>query len=278
MPSSPASSHYLAETINIAKQAGQLILSIYQTNKFKSYTKKDNTPVTSADLKSHQLICKLLTELTPDLPVLSEEQANIAFKIRQRWQSYWLIDPLDGTQEFISKSGDFSTSIAYIENHQPVLGVVHAPVRNITYYAIRGAGAWKIEGNSLPKPISSKRLDNKNRSTPLIFTVSHRQHLENLSACLSEQWLYQFIPLGSASLKACLVAEGRADCYLRVGPTGEWDTAAAECIIKEAGGAIFATDLSALTYNCRETLTNPNFVVVGDKYLPWSTIIPMLGV
>ncbi|MDW6002644.1 3'(2'),5'-bisphosphate nucleotidase CysQ [Vibrio mangrovi] len=268
-------SHLLPQVIEIARSAGQLILDYYQTKSYESFTKSDETPVTSADLAAHKFITEKLKSLTPSIPVLSEEAADISLEKRSEWSQYWLVDPLDGTQEFIARSGDFATIIALVENNQPVLGVVYGPVSGVTYYACRGKGAWKI-----PDMSESLRIRTHHHEFPgqsISIAISRRQNINWITNRLSPAWNYDLIPLGSAALKACLVAEGAVDCYLRLGPTGEWDTAATQCIVEEAGGRILSTQLSPLSYNLRETLENPNFIVIGDPNLPWKDILMHKG-
>ncbi len=264
-------SHHLPDIIEIARSAGQLILDIYEKKDYEEYTKSDETPVTSADIAAHKLIHDRLTELTPDIPVLSEEAADISLDQRSQWERYWLVDPLDGTQEFIARSGDFATIIALVENNKPVMGVVYGPVSGVTYYAYQGKGAWKI-----PDMAESVKLQTHKHETPgqnIAIAISRRQDINRITRRMSSEWNYDLIPLGSAALKACLVAEGAVDCYLRLGPTGEWDTAATQCIVEEAGGRIVSTQLHPLSYNERETLENPNFIVIGDADLPWNEIL-----
>jgi 3'(2'), 5'-bisphosphate nucleotidase len=161
--------------------------------------------------------------------------------------------------------------IALVENNQPVMGVVYAPVSEVVYYAIKGQGAWKMLPESNPVRLHAHQYG---ESTPrLTMAVSRRQKVQQITQKLSSAWQYDLVPLGSAALKACLVAEGTADGYLRLGPTGEWDTAATQCIVQEAGGDIISTQLEPLSYNQRETLENPNFIVIGDRTLPWREIL-----
>ncbi|RJX72421.1 3'(2'),5'-bisphosphate nucleotidase [Vibrio sinensis] len=264
-------SHLLPAVIEIARSAGQLILDIYENKQYEAYTKEDQTPVTSADIAAHKLIMKALSELTPDIPVLSEEAADISLEQRTQWDRYWLVDPLDGTQEFIARSGDFATIIALIENNKPIMGVVYGPVSGVTYYAYQGKGAWKI-----PDMSESVRIQSHKHVGPqqaIAIAISRRQDINRITSRMSSAWNYDLVPLGSAALKACLVAEGAVDCYLRLGPTGEWDTAATQCIVEEAGGRILNTQLEPLSYNERETLENPNFIVLGDESLPWNEIL-----
>lgn len=264
-------SHLLPNVIDIARKAGQLILDIYETKQYQAYTKDDETPVTSADLAAHKLITEALKELTPEIPVLSEEDADISLKHRAHWHRYWLVDPLDGTQEFIARSGDFATIIALVENNHPVMGVVYGPVSGVTYYAYQGKGAWKIPemGESVKIYTHKHEFDKQS----IAIAISRRQNINRITNCMSADWNYELIPLGSAALKACLVAEGAVDCYLRLGPTGEWDTAATQCIVEQAGGRILSTRLDPLSYNERDTFQNPNFIVLGDADLPWDEIL-----
>lgn len=271
MPMTKDLSHLLPQVIEIARSAGQMILEIYEKKQYEAYTKSDETPVTSADIAAHKLITERLSELTPDIPVLSEEDADISLEQRAQWEQYWLVDPLDGTQEFIARSGDFATIIALVDNNKPTMGVVYGPVSGVTYYAYSGKGAWKIPDMSDSVKIHTHKHEQPGQS--IAIAISRRQDINRITSRMSSAWNYDLIPLGSAALKACLVAEGAVDCYLRLGPTGEWDTAATQCIVEEAGGRILSTQLEPLSYNERETLENPNFIVLGDADLPWNEIL-----
>ncbi|NAW67622.1 3'(2'),5'-bisphosphate nucleotidase CysQ [Photobacterium halotolerans] len=261
----------IPSVIEIARESGQVILDIYQRGQFEKQIKTDNTPVTSADLAAHKLVMERLTELTPDIPVLSEEDAAIPLEERQQWDRYWLVDPLDGTQEFIAGSGDFATIIALVENNHPVMGVVYAPVSGVVYYASRRQGAWKITPEGETVSISTHKHEGPTQS--IAVAISRRQDIRAITNRLDPALNYDLVPLGSAALKSCLVAEGAVDCYLRLGPTGEWDTAATQCIVEEAGGRILNTHLTPLSYNERHTLENPNFITLGDESLPWADIL-----
>ncbi|PMH46025.1 3'(2'),5'-bisphosphate nucleotidase [Vibrio sp. 10N.286.49.B3] len=273
MATSKDLSHLIPAVIEIARTAGQLTLDIYEKKNYQSFTKSDSTPVTSADLAAHKLIMEKLADLTPEIPILSEEDAEIDLAERGQWDRYWLVDPLDGTQEFIARSGDFATIIALVEHNQPVMGVVYAPVSGVTYYAYQGKGAWKIPELNDSVRIHAHQHDQQGARQAINIAISRRQNINDVTNRMSAEWDYDLVPLGSAALKACLVAEGAADCYLRLGPTGEWDTAATQCIIEEAGGRIANLQLNPLSYNQRETLENPNFIVIGDKELPWHEIL-----
>lgn len=271
MPMTKDLSHLLPQVIEIARSAGQMILEIYEKKQYEAYTKSDETPVTSADIAAHKFITERLSDLTPDIPVLSEEDADISLEQRAQWERYWLVDPLDGTQEFIARSGDFATIIALVDNNRPTMGVVYGPVSGVTYYAYNGKGAWKIPDMSDSVKIHTHKHEQPEQS--IAIAISRRQNINRITNRMSSAWNYDLIPLGSAALKACLVAEGAVDCYLRLGPTGEWDTAATQCIVEEAGGRILSTQLEPLSYNERETLENPNFIVLGDADLPWNEIL-----
>ena len=251
----------------IAREAGDAILEIYQQD-FEVTTKDDDSPLTQADLASHRHIVQALEALTPDTPILSEESASVPFETRRQWRRYWLIDPLDGTREFVKRNGEFTVNIALIEDHRPVLGVVHAPVLNTTWYGIPGEGAWRQEGNEPPQPIE---VVSKAR-TPLQVAGSRSHAGDSLKRFLEKVGEHQIVSMGS-SLKLCLVADGRADIYPRLGPTSEWDTAAAQAVVEAAGGRVTDTHLAPLTYNRKESLLNPHFLVFGDTSRDWSAYL-----
>ncbi|GGI89372.1 3'(2'),5'-bisphosphate nucleotidase CysQ [Shewanella gelidii] len=257
--------------IAIATTAGQEIRSIYQQGSFEREIKSDNTPVTSADLAAHQIITSQLQALTPDIPVLSEEAADIPLKDREGWSKYWLVDPLDGTGEFIAGSGDFSVIVALVEHNRPIMGIVYAPMSETCYYAIAGLGAYKRDASGETR-ICSRPMTN-DKPEPIRLAVSRRQDPQTILTMLDSTLQTEMVVLGGAALKSCLVAEGKADCYVRVGPTGEWDTGAAQIIIEEAGGQLMDLQLQPLTYNERESLENPNFIVVGAPNLAWDRIL-----
>ncbi|WP_417762323.1 3'(2'),5'-bisphosphate nucleotidase CysQ [Shewanella sp.] len=261
----------LDQVVSIATSAGQVIREIYQQGSFEREIKADDTPVTSADMASHELIVAQLQALTPDIPVLSEEDADIPLSERQQWSRYWLVDPLDGTGEFIAGSGDFSVIIALVDNHRPVMGVVYVPMTEVCYFAMTGLGAYK-KAQGAVKQIHSKQLS-LNDAQPLRIAVSRRQDPQKVLGLFTDASQCELVVLGGAALKSCLVAEGHADCYVRVGPTGEWDTGAAQIIIEEAGGQLCDIHLQPLSYNRRETLINPDFIVMGTPALPWQQIL-----
>ena len=255
----------------IALEAGEKIMAVYETADFSVEHKADDSPLTAADLASHKHIVACLEELTPEYPILSEESAKIPFEERQQWTTYWLVDPLDGTREFIKQNGEFSVLIALIHNHEPVLGVVHAPAIETTWFASLGNGAFKQTGDSVVQ-LSARELGNQ------ITVVGSRSHagdslksfLQQVGEQLGET---ELVSMGSI-LKACLVADGQADVYPRLGLTSEWDTAAAHIIVEEAGGGITKTDGAPLLYNTKESMLNPHFLVFGKNAPDWSQYVP----
>ncbi len=269
------SEHSIAELLEIAKQAavkaGIEIMAIYDSGDFKSFEKDDASPVTTADYRANEIIMEQLQQLTPDIPIMSEEQDNGMLADRAHWQRYWLIDPIDGTQEFIARSGDFAVNIALIENNHPTIGVIYWPPGETLYYASRGQGAYK----SCPrehKQIQVRTLEDPSEGVVMI-AISRRQSREKVMSQMSGHRTYQAVPLGSCSLKACFIAEGKADVFLRIGVTGEWDTGASQCIVEEAGGKILSARFAPLTYNQRNSTENPDFVVMGDPRVNWQDIV-----
>ena len=258
----------MQEALEIAHLAGSCIVDVY-SGKFDVDYKSDNTPVTTADLAANDIIVSKLLQLDPRLPVLSEESHNVSFEERHRWPTYWLVDPLDGTREFLRRNGEFSVNIALVHEHQPIAGVIVAPVLGIAYYATRGQGAYKQTGDEAPQLIHVR-----DALTPVTVAKSRSPTVgPRLQHFLDELGEHDEIPMGSA-LKSCLVAEGAADIYARLGPTGEWDTAAAQCIVEEAGGHIRDLHQKTLTYNERESLINPAFLVFGDDQVDWTQHLP----
>lgn len=246
-----------------AIKAGEAIIEIYNTSDFGVDYKDDDSPLTKADLAAHKVIVKDLKQHTPDVPVLSEESADIPFETRKTWNKYWLVDPLDGTKEFIKKNGEFTVNIALIEDGKPTLSVVYIPVKKISYSAAKGYGAFKAE-NDKRESISVLKPA---RIQPVV--VGSRSHLsKDVEDYLQKLGEHEMISMGS-SLKFCLVAEGKADLYPRLGLTSEWDTAAAQCIVEQAGGRVVTLDNEALKYNTKDSLLNPHFMVYGDEKVQW---------
>ncbi len=254
----------------LAAEAGERILEIYATA-FGVTTKDDDSPLTAADLAAHQIIVAGLRRLTPDTPVLSEESAGVPFPERAHWRRYWLVDPLDGTKEFIQRNGEFTVNIALIEDREPVLGVVQVPVTGLCYFAARDQGAFREEPGQPPHPIRVRPL----RPGEPVRVVGSRSHGgPGLQAFVAALGPHELVTIGS-SLKFCQVAEGAADVYPRLGPTSEWDTAAAQCIVEVAGGRVVSAETGEpLRYNTRDSLLNPYFIVYGAASRDWLACVP----
>lgn len=256
---------YLKPMVQIAKQAGDEIAKIYQQqNSLCAQRKADASFVTEADINAHHLIVAELKQLTPNIPVISEEISIPPFAERQHWQQYWCVDPLDGTYEFVHKTGEFVVSIALIENNYPILGIIHLPLKNIAYFAADSYGACKIypdgkQEKIQPRPHSSHQ--------PVRMVVSRRNcHSNHFSSFLTHFETYELIECSSA-LKFCLVAEGKADIYPRFGTTHEWDTAAGQCILEQAGGLVVDLSGKRLAHNMQESLKNPHFLAGDSKVI-----------
>ncbi|MDP3856266.1 MAG: 3'(2'),5'-bisphosphate nucleotidase CysQ [Stagnimonas sp.] len=250
----------------LAVDAGDEILRIYQSD-FAVQAKDDNSPLTEADLAAHRCILAGLAALTPDVPVISEESAIAPHAERRRWQRHWLVDPLDGTREFVKRNGEFTVNIALIENGAPIAGVVHAPALKLTYTAARGLGSFK--------GLRAERAAIRTRPLPARprFLVSRSHRDPKLDAFLSRMPMHDADSIGS-SLKFCRVAEGSGDLYPRLGPTSEWDTAAAQCVLEVAGGAVLKLpEFSALDYNGKDSILNPEFIAVGDLGTDWRALL-----
>jgi 3'(2'), 5'-bisphosphate nucleotidase len=265
---SAASLGVLERVAAIAREAGREILEVYDAGAIASTAKADDSPLTAADLRAHRLIVRRLGEITPELPVLSEEGADVPFAERSQWRRYWLVDPLDGTREFLSRNGEFTVNIALVEGHAPALGIVHVPVTDTTYRGLPGEGAWRERGGE-----PAERIRVAARSAAPLRVVGSRSHRGNsLDAFLERIGARELVAIGS-SLKFCRVAEGAADVYPRLGPTSEWDTAAAHAVLLAAGGGVSALDGTPLAYNTREELLNPFFVAFGPRDRDWLALL-----
>ena len=256
----------LQPVLTIERDAALAILEVY-TSSFVIEHKDDASPLTAADLAAHRIICRDLAKLTPHLPILSEESASIPWPQRKTWDCYWLVDPLDGTREFIKRNGEFTVNIALIMNHQPVLGVVYVPTTDTGYYASTDTGAFKIINGSTAQVISTRRT-----VADQLIVAGSRSHGSEVQKQFFESLgpNIQTVIVGS-SLKHCLVAEGSIDIYPRFGPTSEWDTAAAQCIVERAGGKVTDMQFRPLLYNTKESLLNPDFLVIADRQFDWQT-------
>ena len=254
--------------VALAIDAGDAILEVYATD-FDVQSKSDESPLTKADLASNARIIAGLGKLTPDIPIISEEVGLPSFEERGQWQRYWLIDPLDGTKEFVNRNGEFTVNIALIEAKRPVLGVVHVPVQNKTYVGCEGHGAELRDGGAAAQAIHVASQSGK--PVRVVGSRSHRG--ASLDDYLTRLGEYDMVPMGS-SLKFCVVAEGSADIYPRLGPTSEWDTAAAQAVVEQAGGKVLTLDGNPVLYNDKSDILNPFFMVIGAADRDWLALLP----
>jgi 3'(2'), 5'-bisphosphate nucleotidase len=267
MTTTPDPSALLPAVLALVSEAGAAIMAVYATGHDVEY-KADDSPITRADRAAHEILSDGLARLVPPVPVLSEEsEASHAYGVRSRWRQLWLVDPLDGTREFISRNGEFTVNVALVSDHRPVLGVVAAPALGVTYYAAAGHGAFRRREDEPPERIAVRPA-----GSPLIVVGSRSHRGDSLDAVLSRIGPHELRPMGSA-LKFCLVAEGSADFYPRLGPTSEWDTAAAQAVLEVAGGAVIRLDGRPLEYNARDTILNPEFLAYGDRSRRWTDLL-----
>ena len=257
------SQQLLGPLLDVARSAGEQIMRIYATD-FGVDTKADKSPVTEADLAAHRVIVADLQRITPDIPVLSEESSKIPFAERRLWDSYWLVDPLDGTKEFVSKNGDFTVNIALVQRGEPLLGVVHIPASGTSYYGCVGVGAFRRDRDGQVGVIRAR----PKASAPVRVVASRSHRGELLDGYLAKLGPHETVSRGSA-LKFCLVADGTADVYPRLGPTSEWDTAAGHAVLLAAGGQVKVVDGTPLRYNSKESLLNPCFIAYADASRDW---------
>lgn len=269
------SKHTLDEMCRIAEAASSEILTVYNSAAdIEIEHKADDSPLTLADRRAHELIERELLSFAPGIPVLSEESLQLPFAERQTWSRYWLVDPLDGTKEFIGRNGEFTVNIALIDKGVARLGVVSVPVTGVTYSGInddQAPCAWKKESSGA-RPITVAAMAGQK-----IRVVASRRHrgerLEEMLATIDKALgIGEVVSIGS-SLKMCLVAEGAADIYPRLAPTSEWDTAAAQAILAAAGGEIVDLDFTPLRYNQKESLLNPEFIALGDRAYAWQALL-----
>ena len=254
--------HPLLEgVITLAHAAGDAILPFWRADT-EVITKADDSPVTAADLAAHHVLLEGLTALDPSIPVLSEEDANIHQGVRAGWTRWWLVDPLDGTKEFISGSEEFTVNIALIEQGRVVFGVVSMPTSGRCYYGGAGLGAWRADAGDVV-PISVRNTPPEGEALTVVASRRHSSpEQERLLAGLSEHLgELQLTSVGS-SLKFCLLAEGAADCYPRLAPTSQWDTAAAQGVLEGAGGVVLQLDGKPFSYPARESLLNDSFLAL----------------
>ena len=255
---------FIPEVRRIAGEAAAAILEVYESAEHQVAVKEDFSPLTQADLASHRHIVAGLERLAPALPVLSEESQEITYNERRQWDTFWLVDPLDGTKEFLRRNGEFTINIALVRGHRPVLGVVHLPVSGQTYWAAEGEGAFRsVNGETV-------RLQAAQTVGQPVKVVASRSHSSTPTVAfldrLAQEHDLAVVSRGSA-LKLCMVAEGEADLYPRLAPTMEWDTAAAQCVVEQAGGRVTTLGSEPLRYN-KEDLLNPFFMVASPAMTP----------
>lgn len=260
------------DVVGIVERAGSEVMAVYGT-KFDVESKADHSPLTLADTRSHRALRDALAKLTPDIPLLSEESDPLEYEARRKWTRYWLVDPLDGTKEFVSRNGEFTVNVALIDEHRPVLGVVGAPARGEVFvgFVPDHHAEKRVGGKAFP--LRARRM-----GTAPLSVVASRSHggerLERFIGALASRFGHvDRVPMGS-SLKLCMLADGRADLYPRLGPTSEWDIAAAQAVLESAGGAVWTFDRSTLAYNTKDSLLNPEFLAVADPTYAWWEALP----
>ncbi|MCS6991190.1 MAG: 3'(2'),5'-bisphosphate nucleotidase CysQ [Chitinophagales bacterium] len=252
----------LSYLIQTARQAGEVVMDVYALNFPEDIeVKSDNSPLTVADKRSNKVILEALRSRFPQLPVISEETKQVPYEVRRKWKSYWLVDPLDGTKEFIKKNGEFTINIALMQDSVPIAGVIYAPALDKLWYALKGAGAYVQEGNQEARQL--KRGHDWRLINP-VRVVASRSHMDDRTMQFVEKlWdrgvEVRFVSSGS-SIKFCMVAEGLADVYPRYGPTMEWDTAAGQAILELTGGRVYNADTHQRLFYNKENLLNPPFI------------------
>jgi len=254
--------------LRILREAGDAIMDIYSdVNRFQTEWKADNSPLTEADKRSNDIIVHRLDEAYPGIPVISEESRQIDYQTRKDYHEYFLVDPLDGTKEFIKRNGEFTVNIAFMTHQQPSGGFVYVPEKKLAYIAARTRGSYAVDGSGASKRLQSKVFSLSDHGIKVVASRSHRDSkTEDIISSLQQP---EIVSVGS-SLKFLLIADGLANFYPRYGPTMEWDTAAAQCVLEEAGGMILQTkNLLPLNYN-KENLLNPSFVATGALLDPES--------
>jgi 3'(2'), 5'-bisphosphate nucleotidase len=241
----------------VVAAAGAAIMAVYESA-FTVEQKDDNSPLTQADLESQRIIIAALNRLTPEVPILSEESATAPWSERQNWGELWVVDPLDGTREFVKRNGEFTVNIALVKNHEPILGVVSAPAKGLVYWGAQGLGAFTEHVGA-----QRTQIHTASPASPLRVVGSRSHGSPATAAYLARLAAYELTGIGS-SLKFCLLAEGKADLYPRFGPTSEWDTAAGQALLEAAGGHVTRFDGHRLRYNCRESILNGDFIAFTD--------------
>lgn len=249
--------------IRVAEQASSAVLEIYHRSHIALdiHTKRDHSPVTEADVVAQDILMNGLNALDLNIPIVSEE-SQLSAKERLGWPRYWCIDPLDGTREFIRHTGEFCINIGLIEDHQPVLGLIYVPLEETCYVGLAGHGAFKQKKGQEPVPINVRARSDE----PLVVAASRHASPHVVARLLAKLGKYEIIHTGSA-IKFCWIAEGRADLYIRLGDTSEWDTAAGQCILEAAGGAVVDLQGKRLRYNEQASFINAHFIALSNEEL-----------
>jgi 3'(2'), 5'-bisphosphate nucleotidase len=260
--------------LDIVARAGDAIVEVYGTD-FDVENKSDQSPLTQADLAAHEIIAEALARLTPEIPLISEESEPPGFATRSGWDRYWLVDPLDGTKEFVNRNGEFTVNIALIEAHEPIFGIVGVPVQGRIFLGDLEAGIAQLHADGASSPIATDARSQGDESLNVVASRSHGgERLETYLDALSRTFPdLTRTPVGS-SLKLCTLAEGKADFYPRLGPTSEWDIGAAHAVLRAAGGEVYTFDGKPLAYNTKESFLNPDFFAVADRRFPWAATLP----
>ena len=253
----------LLDVCNVSIEAGKEILNFYN-NDIEVTHKEDLSPLTKADLASNKIILEALKKLNSNIPILSEESL-VDWSIRKNWKKYWLVDPLDGTKEFIKKNGEFTVNIALIEDNKPILGVVYVPAKSLLYLAEKNKGSFKTNTKNKLENFEGMQKIIVSSQTNRARVIGSRSH----SNATFDNWVKEKFPnadivQAGSSLKFCLIAEGEADIYPRFGPTSEWDIAAGHMIVNEAGGKIRTFQNHSIKYNTKENIINPEFYAIGN--------------
>ncbi|CAM3474937.1 3'(2'),5'-bisphosphate nucleotidase CysQ [Parendozoicomonas haliclonae] len=258
---------------DLCRTAGDAILTVYSQDDFGVIQKSDDSPVTEADHKAHAIIQAGLVALL-DIPVLSEEGTLPPLSERETWTQYWLVDPLDGTREFIARTDEFTINIALMDKNQPILGVIYAPVAKAFYYGGKVLhGSWRQKVGEEPVVINTRPCAPEGLLNVAVTRNHGRDQLVDLIERFEQRFSEVHLTVAGSSLKTCLVAEGSLDIYPRRGPTCEWDTAAGQAIVEGAGGKVLNGQMLPLTYNQKESLINPDFYVVGDPNAEWESLL-----
>lgn len=260
-------SRLLDEVRRAAVEAGAAIMEVYNRGKgTEAEYKDDNSPLTEADMAANRILVARLQELTPAVPIMAEESDLPPWSKRKHWRECWVVDPLDGTREFLKRNDEFTVNVGLVRDHKPILGVVYAPALQRWYYAARHEGAWRQDGKKTP---SRLKVQPPESGHPLTVVGSRSHNTPEFDAFVDKLGASETVAMGS-SLKLCLVADGTADLYPRLGPTSEWDTCAAHAVVDEAGGQVLNFETGeALTYNARESIINPSFIVCAESDAGW---------